>query len=223
MPGSPVLDDVIINVEDHGGRGGGSVPPPGGDDGDEHGKRRRFEPPSPKRYYTGIALGLVSILMFFMALSSAYLVRRATTAQWIPIRLPAILWVNTVILLASSAAIERARKQLLFGDFSGFRSSWLLTTGLGLAFLAGQLIAWRQLATQGIYVATNQASGFFYIFTALHGVHLIGGVTALIYVSRRKLDSAKVPLAVVADVTSYYWHFMDGLWIFLLAVLYLGK
>jgi cytochrome c oxidase subunit III len=222
MPGTPVLDD-IINIEDHGGRGGGSPPPPGGDDGDDDKKRRRFEPPSPKRYYTGIALGIVSILMFFMALSSAYLVRRATSTQWTPIHLPAILWVNTMILLGSSAAIERARKHLSLGDFSGFRSSWLFTTGLGLAFLIGQLIAWRQLAAQGIYVATNQASGFFYIFTGLHGVHLIGGVTALIYVSQRKMDSQKVPLAIVADVTSYYWHFMDGLWIFLLAILYLGK
>ncbi len=223
MLGTPVLEDIPINVEDHGGRGGGSAPPPGGDDGDDDKKRRRFEPPSPRRYYTGIALGIVSILMFFMALASAYLVRRATSAQWAPIHLPAIVWVNTLILLGSSAAIERARKRLLLGDFSGFRSSWLFTTRLGVTFLVGQLIAWRQLAAQGIYVATNQASGFFYIFTALHGVHLIGGVTALIYVSQRKMDSQKVLLAVVADVTSYYWHFMDGLWIFLLAILYLGR
>jgi cytochrome c oxidase subunit III len=223
MPGTPVLDDNITNVEDHGDRGGGSVPPPGRDDGGDDQKHRRFEPPSPKRYYTGIALGIVSILMFFMALASAYLVRRATSSQWTPIHLPAILWVNSLILLGSSAAIERARKQLLLGDFPAFRSSWLLTTGLGLAFLAGQLIAWRQLSAQGIYVATNQASGFFYIFTALHGVHLIGGVTALVYVSQRKIDSKKVPLAVAVDVTSYYWHFMDGLWIFLLAILYMGK
>ncbi len=223
MPGAPVLDDIIINIEDHGGRGGGSPRPPGGDDGDDDKKRRRFEPPSPRRYYTGIALGMVSILMFFMALASAFLVRRATSAQWTPIHLPAILWVNTLILLGSSAAIERARKFLLRANFSGFRASWLLTTGLGLTFLVGQLIAWRQLAAQGIYVTTNQASGFFYIFTALHGVHLIGGVTALVYVSQRKMDSQRVPLAIVADVTSYYWHFMDGLWIFLLAILYLGK
>ncbi len=223
MPGTPVLDDIPINIEDHGGRGGGSIPPPGGDDGDDDKKRRRFEASSPRRYYTGIALGIVSILMFFMALASAYLVRRATSTQWAPIRLPAILWVNTLILLGSSAAIERARKFLLLGDFPGFRSSWLITTGLGLAFLVGQLIAWRQLASQGIYVATNQASGFFYIFTALHGVHLIGGVTALLYVLQRKIDPQKAPLAIVADVTSYYWHFMDGLWIFLLAILYLGK
>jgi cytochrome c oxidase subunit 3 len=223
MPGTPVLDDIAVNIKDHGGRGGGSSPPPGGDDGDDGQKRRRCEPPSPRRYYTGIALGMVSIFMFFMALASAYLVRRATTAHWMPIHLPAILWVNTLILLGSSAAIERARKHLLLGDFSVFRSSWLLTTGLGLAFLVGQLIVWRQLVAQGIYVATNQASGFFYIFTALHGVHLIGGVTALMYVSQRKIDAKKVPLAVVVDVTSYYWHFMDGLWIFLLALLYLRK
>jgi cytochrome c oxidase subunit 3 len=141
----------------------------------------------------------------------------------VPVHLPAILWLNTIILLASSATMERARKRLGQADISGFRSLWLMTTVLGLAFLAGQLVAWRQLVAQGIYVATNQGSSFFYIFTAVHGVHLLGGICALIYVYRRKLESAKISISLAAEVSSYYWHFMDGLWLFLLALLYLGK
>src|SRR5712692_11396437 len=182
MPGTPVLDDIPINIEDHDGRGGGSIPPPGGDDGDDDKKRRRFEPPSPRRYYTGIALGIVSILMFFMALASAYLVRRGTSGDWIPVHLPAVLWLNTIALIASSFTLERARRALTRFDLFGFRTLWTITTGLGVLFLMGQLIAWRQLVAQGVFMASNPASSFFYIFTAAHGVHLLGGVGALLYV-----------------------------------------
>jgi cytochrome c oxidase subunit III len=79
------------------------------------------------------------------------------------------------------------------------------------------------LVAQGIYVSTNQGSSFFYIFTAVHAAHLLGGISALIYVYRRNFETAKVSLSIAAEVTSYYWHFMDGLWLFLLALLYLGK
>jgi cytochrome c oxidase subunit 3 len=99
----------------------------------------------------------------------------------------------------------------------------LLTTGLGILFVAGQLIAWRQLVSQGVFLASNQASSFFYIFTGAHAAHLLGGVAALLYVSLRKLDTKKVSLPALAEIASYYWHFMDGLWVFLLALLYLGK
>jgi cytochrome c oxidase subunit 3 len=222
MPGAPVLDDIKIIIEDI-GKGGGNKPPSGGDGGGDDNKRRRPGPPSARRYYTGIALGMVSILMFFMALASAYLVQRTTSERWVPVHLPAILWLNTIILLASGATMEWSRKRLRQADISGFRSLWLITTVLGLAFLAGQLVAWRQLVAQGIYVATNQGSSFFYIFTAVHGVHLLGGIFALIYVYRRNFDSAKISVSLAAEVSSYYWHFMDGLWLFLLALLYLGK
>jgi len=85
------------------------------------------------------------------------------------------------------------------------------------------LVAWRILAGQGIYLATNPASSFFYIFTGAHALHLLGGVCALLYVAWRNFDQAKVSRGVAAEVASYYWHFMDALWLFLLALLYLGK
>jgi cytochrome c oxidase subunit III len=222
MPGAPVLDEIKIIIEDI-GKGRGKEPPSGGDGGGDGEKHGRPGPPSPRRYYTGIALGIVSILMFFMALASAYLVQRATSSRWVPVHLPVILWANTMILLASSATMEQARKRLSRADVSGFRTLWLVTTMLGLTFLAGQLVAWRLLVAQGIYVSTNQGSSFFYIFTAVHAAHLLGGISALIYVYRRNFETAKVSLSIAAEVTSYYWHFMDGLWLFLLALLYLGK
>jgi len=225
MPGATSPPDIELIIERVGGGGGGTTPPAGGEGGGggDDGKRGRKGRPSPKRYYTGIALGIVSILMFFMALASAFLVRKGSSTDWVPVHIPALLWVNTAVLLASSATLEMARKRLAHADTEGFRRLWLLTTGLGVLFLVGQVVAWKLLAGQGIYLATNPASSFFYIFTGAHALHLIGGVAALVYVAWRNFDKAQVTKTVAAEVASYYWHFMDALWVFLLALLYLGK
>jgi cytochrome c oxidase subunit 3 len=225
MPGKTAFPDIELVVEDIGGGGGGPTPPPGGGgDGDDSDKRRRpGGSPSPNRYYTGLALGIVSILMFFMALASAFLVRRGTSGDWIPVHLPALLWLNTLALIASSLTLEGARRSLSRLNLSGFRKLWTVTTALGALFLIGQLVAWRQLVAQGVFMASNPASSFFYIFTAAHGLHLLGGVGALLYVLVRKFDNTRIALPTAAEIASYYWHFMDGLWIFLLALLYLGK
>ena len=226
MPGTTELPEIDLIIEDIGNGGGGKPPAGGGDDdggGDDENKRRRKGTPSPKRYSTAITIALVSILMFFMALASAFIVLRRGSDAWVTVRLPPILWVNTLILIASSFTLEAARRRLSDSNASSFRKLWLLTTGLGILFVAGQLIAWRQLVAQGVFLASNQASSFFYIFTGAHAVHLLGGVAALLYVSFRKLDTAKVSVSALAEIASYYWHFMDGLWVFLLALLYLGK
>ena len=225
MTGTTAFPDIELVVEDIGGGGGGPTPPAGGGgDGDDGNKRRRpGGPPSPNRYYTGIALGIVSILMFFMALASAFLVRRGTSGDWIPVHLPTVLWLNTLALIASSFTLERARRLLSRLNLSGFRKLWTVTTGLGALFLIGQLVAWRQLVAQGVFMASNPASSFFYIFTAAHGLHLLGGVGALLYVLVRKFENTRIALPTAAEIASYYWHFMDGLWVFLLALLYLGK
>ena len=227
MPGTSAVPDIEIVVEDMGGGGGGPTPPPdGGDDGDGGGddrNRRRKWSPSPKRYSTAITIGIVSILMFFMALASAFIVLRRGSDLWVTVHLPRILWANTCVLLASSFTLESARQRLYLADASGFRKFWLVTTALGFLFVAGQLVAWRQLVAQGVYIASNQASSFFYIFTGAHAVHLLGGVGALLFVAFRRFEKTKISLPAAAEITSYYWHFMDGLWIFLLALLYLGK
>jgi len=227
MPGTTATPEIEVIVKDTGSGGGGPTPPPGeGDDGDGGGddrNRRRRWSPSPKRYSTAITIGIVSILMFFMALASAFIVLRRGSDLWVTVHLPRILWANTCVLLASSFTLESARQRLYLADASGFRKLWLVTTALGFLFVAGQLVAWRQLVAQGVYIASNQASSFFYIFTGAHAVHLLGGVGALLFVAFRKFEKTKISLQAAAEITSYYWHFMDGLWIFLLALLYLGK
>jgi cytochrome c oxidase subunit 3 len=223
MPGTTIVEDIELIIEDIGG-GGGKLPPAGGDDGGDSGKRRGPPWPSSRRYATAIVIAIVSIVMFFMAMASAYIyLRAANSNRWVPLHLPWIIWVNTALLLLSSGAMEFARRRLARADVAQFRKLWAVATTLGVLFLTGQLVAWRQFVLAGFYVSSNQASSFFYIFTGLHGLHLLGGICALLYVSFRKFEKAKVSRAVAAEVASYYWHFMDGLWIFLLALLYLGK
>jgi cytochrome c oxidase subunit 3 len=223
MPGSSTTHEIELIIEKKtSDGGGGNLPPAGRDGGGDDGKRPRHWKPSPKRYYTGMALGIVSILMFFMALASVFLVRRGN-GDWVPVRIPTLMWINTGVLLASSATLETARHRLAQGLVSTYKKLWLVTTALGVLFLLGQVIAWRQLVDEGIYLASNPASSFFYIFTGAHALHLFGGVAALLYVAKRNFEVAQVSRSVAAEVTSYYWHFMDALWLFLLALLYLGK
>jgi len=226
MPGKSAEHDIELIIEDVGGEGGGKPPrrDGGDDDADRGGGGRRDSASSPqRRYYTALAVGIVAILMFFMALASAYIVRRGSAAEWTAIHVPAILWLNTFMLLLSSATLEFARRKLAKGDLAAFRNLWMTTTILGVLFLAGQYVAWRQLQAQGVFIATNPASSFFYVFTGAHAVHLFGGVAALFYVAVRKFEKAKISRWAAAEVASYYWHFMDALWVFLLALIYVGR
>ncbi|MGB2640995.1 MAG: cytochrome c oxidase subunit 3 [Candidatus Acidiferrum sp.] len=223
MPGTTIVDDIELIIEDIGGGGGGKAPPAGGDDGGDSDKRRRPNVPPSRRYATAILLSMVSIVMFFMAMVSAFLFLRATSNRWVPLHLPSILWLNTVILLSSSVLIEMARRRLALGEVRRFNNLWKTATLFGVLFLAGQLVAWRQFVDAGFDVGTTQASSFFYILTGLHGLHLLGGICALLYVSFRKFEKAKISRAAAAEVVSYFWHFLDGLWIFLLALLYFGR
>lgn len=215
-------EELEIIIENTGG-GGGICPPAGRDGGDDPGKKRPANGASGNRYKTGISLGIVSITMFFMALVSVFLVRKGTSKDWVGVHLPLLIWINTAVLLVSSATLQIARQRLAHSDHSGFRRIWMVTTALGILFLAGQIFVWRQLAAQGIFIATNPASSFFYVFTGAHAIHLFGGVGALIFVALRKAGKPGVSLPLAAEVTGYYWHFMDGLWVFLVMILYLGR
>jgi cytochrome c oxidase subunit 3 len=206
----------------HSGKGGGTRPPAGGDDDGGSGHAGRAGVPR-RAYFTGVSLGLAAILMFFMALTSSYIVRKGLGSDWQTVRLPRILWLNTLVLLASSATIEVARRKLAAGATEAFRLWWALTTGLGLVFLLGQVTAWRQLAAAGVYLASNPASSFFYVLTAAHGAHLLGGIVALLYVTFRAWQRSRITQGTAAELTSIYWHFMDGLWVFLFLLLYLGR
>ncbi len=219
MPGTIIDEIEVIDA----GRGGGTPPPAGGDDDGGAGSSGSHGRIPSRAYFTALQLGLAAIVMFFMALASSYIVRKGLGTDWQRTPMPPVLWFNTAILLASSATIVVARKKLQRGEREAFHSWWRFTTGLGLLFLAGQIIAWRELAAAGMLLATNPSSSFFYLLTAAHGAHLAGGILALLYVAFRPWKRSRISQETAAHLASIYWHFMDGLWIFLLALLTLGR
>lgn len=192
----------------------------------------------------GLAVAMTPIVMLFVSFTAVYLVRRgflsfdasngAYVRIWVPVNLPwAILLGNTVVLIASSVTIELSRReitreaalapvQLIPGISLGDerRFPWLaLTTLLGLLFLGGQLFAWSKLSAQGFHLAGGTSSSFVYMLTAMHGLHLAGGVMALLFANvaailRRPAETRRI----VIDITSWYWHCMTGLWIYILVL-----
>jgi cytochrome c oxidase subunit III len=220
VPGSTVTEVVELIGPGKGGGGGASS---GGDGGGEGSGSSGASGEVPQRtYVTGMTVALGGILMFFMALVSAYIVRKGMpNSAWQPLAVPRILWFNTVVLLASSFTLAHSRGRLRAQDEDGFRYWWGWTTVLGVFFLVGQVIAWRQLVAVGIYLQSNPSSSFFFVFTAAHGLHLLGGVLALLSVAFR--PTHRLTRGTATEVVSMYWHFMDGLWVFLFLLFLLGR
>jgi len=171
-------------------------------------------------YQLGMWFALIGVVMLFAAFTSAMVVRRGMSFDWVSIALPRVLWLNTGILIASSLTLEFARHSLAERAPINFIRWLTATVVLGLGFLAGQLVAWRELAARGVYLATNPSSSFFYVLTATHAVHLAGGVLALGYVVFRAVRMARGwQRRTALDVTAIYWHFMDALWIYIFFLL----
>ena len=209
------------------GLGGRGFPGPNGNGSHQRNGGGDLLESTASRYRVGTWVGIASIAMFFTALSSAYIVRAASATDWRPLALPRILWLSTALILFSSATLETARRNLKRLE-SGY-VKWLLITGLlGVGFLTSQFLAWQQLRAQGVFLASNPHSSFFYLLTALHGLHLLVGLLALVYLllrTRQKRDDvvAEAKRHARAGAVGIYWHFMDGLWIYLFLLLFLWR
>src|SRR5678815_3498467 len=175
------------------------------------------------RYRIGMWVALASIAMLFTSLSSAYVVRSGVMNDWFPIAVPRVMFGSTALILLSSVSIEIARRKLKQGLTVSYSRYMLLTGLLGLGFLVSQLIAWRQLAGQGIYISTHPHSSFFYVLTGAHGVHIAGGLLALGFLWLRGSRLVEAKQRAAADAVSIYWHFMDALWIYLFLLLFLWR
>ncbi len=231
-----------------GGGGRGTICKfPGGDGGGDG----RFDP-SPdfgeqlRRYRLGMAIGLAAVFMLFISFTSAYMVRegvgswgmqaRVYPNDWKPVSLPlGLLLVNTFLLIASSVAIEKARRHAFLqaavapaAAIPGVsvretrRVPWLqLALALGGAFILGQLLAWRELMHRGSFISGNPSSSFVYLLTGLHAVHLAGGILALAYAAALAGFRSQ-PLErkrIVTDVTAWYWHFLTFMWLCIFALI----
>lgn len=159
---------------------------------------------------TGVWIGIGAISMCFAALTSALVVRQTGAPDWRHLQLPPLLYVNTLVLLASSATLELVRRR---------QQAFMLhlTIALGLLFVTGQVLAWRQLVAQQLLLASGPSSAFFYVFTALHAAHVLGGIGGLTYVNRRLV--ARVLGPATYNAVAVYWHFMAVLWLYLLSLL----
>lgn len=175
----------------------------------------RGTPLSAYRMITFLAMFWIAAL--FATLTLVLESRWAHSTDWVSIPLPYVLYINTAIILGSSLTIEFARHSLR-ADATKECARWIRATlVLGLAFIAGQIVAWRELIARGLHLASNPGSFFFYLITGAHGLHFLGGIILLAFVISR------VPRArrqVALDTIALYWHFMDGLWLYLLALLF---
>jgi cytochrome c oxidase subunit III len=230
-----------------GGGGPGKIPHRrgfgGGDDGDRDRFRDFFSRKERlRRYRVGMALCIVSVAGVFICLALAFLFRRqvgpwdpvhkAWVRDWGRLALPyTMLWINSAALLVSSGTLELARrrmgKQAEFAElgilpFRGAREfPWLgLTVLLGFMFLGGQLEILNQFRVQGVFLHTNPSSFFFLAFTGLHGLHLLGGLLALLYALGGQWMNIRFDSQMLTvEVTTWYWHFMGGLWLAIFALL----
>jgi cytochrome c oxidase subunit 3 len=175
----------------------------------------------PERSETGVWIGICAIVMTFAALTSAMIVREGVALDWRHFQLPKILYVDTVILFFSSWTLETALARLKEGEnrFSEGMTWLRITLTLGGIFVVGQVIAWRVLAGQGLFLATNPSSSFFYVFTAAHALHLVGGILGLGYLVYKLHRNRSAARTTGIRATSLYWHFMDGLWVYLFVLL----
>jgi cytochrome c oxidase subunit 3 len=229
--GRPPLDSWPGGGGGSGGRGGGDDVP----------YRERL-----RRYRLGVLLGLTSVVMVFVTFTTAYIVRKAGdvwdpthndyVSSWIPITLPLrVLLLNTSLLLLSGVTLELARRRAQadvalapIARMPGIRVStraslpWIyVTILLGVAFLGGQYYAWRRITEINANLSSSVSSGFFFVLTGVHAVHLLGGILALLYAGattwlRRPPETRRI----VVDVTAWYWHFMALLWVYVFGLLY---
>ena len=196
-----------------------------------------------RRARLALAVAMTPILMLFISFTAAYLARRGfftfdlgnDARTLLPVRLPwLLLLVNTAVLIASSITMELARRDITrqaalapvrsipgvsLGDERNI--PWLgLTTVLGATFLAGQLFVWGQLRSRGFHLGTDPSSSFVYFLTGMHAVHLAGGALVLLFADvatllHRPVESRRI----LIDITAWYWHFMAGLWLYILVLL----
>lgn len=174
-------------------------------------------PIAPARVGLGIFLAVVGAL--FALLISAYFMRMAA-ADWWATPIPRLLWVNTAALALSSAALEWAKGEARRGRGDIMRVALLLGLATAFLFLAGQVMAWRELAAAGYVLADNPANSFFYMLTGLHGLHILGGLAVLGRTTGRAFDgrfpSRRLHLSL--ELCAVYWHFMLFVWVVLFAL-----
>jgi cytochrome c oxidase subunit 3 len=187
-----------------------------GGDGDEGGRDPRYVPGAG---LLAMRFVLVSVTALFITVGIAYYERAQSAVGWQHIRMPRMLWASTALILASGWMLEAARGAFERKNMARYMRWIEITVGAGLAFLACQVLALRELVAQGIYLRHNPHSSLFYVLTGVHGFHLLGGIVALLYLvwCAMRFRSASAfqveKQRTRTQITALYWHFLTVLWL----------
>jgi cytochrome c oxidase subunit 3 len=172
----------------------------------------------------GLLILLAVITSLFGLFISAYWMRMGHAhggGDWIPLPVPRVLWLNTALLILSSVAMQWASWAAKRAQADRVRVALIAGGALAWAFLAGQLFAWRQLSASGYFAMTNPAVAFFYLLTAVHGLHLLGGLLVwsktVARMARPRTELIDLRLSV--ELCTVYWHYLLLVWLVLFAVL----
>lgn len=176
---------------------------------------------NPKKF--AMWLFIVSVVMIFAALTSAYIVRQAE-GNWVYFDLPNLFWVNTGIIIVSSITMHWAYLSAKRDNLELVKTATIITTVLGIAFMVGQFLAWKDLVVNRIHFIGNPSGSFVYVLSGLHAVHVIGGVVFLLIIlgSALKFKVHSKNLNPI-EMCVTYWHFLGGLWLYLFLFLLLNR
>ena len=250
MPAVKTTAPPKTTAPDSGGRGPHrKLPTGGGGDGEWSNQPPGRRGPRERLHRARVALAVLlsTSLGLFATLSIGYLSRRhavvfdrvaqAYVPVWHPVSLPSLLWWNTALLALSSLTLELARQEYFREEVA--MDEWLgiarptlrralpweaLSLLLATGFVVGQVYAWQQLQNQGIFLGSGPSSQFYYFITALHGLHLIGGMIVLIFamaaaIAGRSLEGRRITI----DITAWYWHAITAVWFGIFALLKLSQ
>ncbi len=161
-------------------------------------------------------VSLASIVMMFAGLTSAYIVK-SQQASWQPVTIPNLFWYSTVVIIVSSLTIQMALRSFIERKMSKYRLLVAVTMVLGIVFVAFQYFGFQQLWNSGITLQGSGAGQFLYVIAGLHGLHVIGGIVALLIIFIKAFfGRTKTYSSIPVEVVAMYWHFVDILWVYLL-------
>jgi cytochrome c oxidase subunit 3 len=170
-------------------------------------------------------LGVVSILFFLFTITfisrTQYPDFQALAGEpWQPLTNTLLLWVNTAMLLAASLALQWTKNRAISGQVNGLIVGLTAAVFFTVLFIIGQIYVWQQLTELGYFFNSNPANSYYYLFTSIHGLHIIGGIFSLSYVSLRYIkDGSIAKLSTGISLCTTYWHFLFLIWLLLFALL----
>lgn len=176
-------------------------------------KDRRAMGMNPSKFM--VWLFIVTIVMLFAALTSAYIVKQSE-GNWLYFDLPRIFWITTAIIMLSSISMQSAYWASGRDDFGKLKAFLIITILLGATFLVGQYYSWKQLVAMDVYFVGNPSGSFLYVLTGLHAIHILSGLVFLLIVTvsafRLKIHSKN---KIKIEMCTTFWHFLGGLWLYL--------